>query len=111
MIPIFFRTSSQMNIVTAVGALSPTAILSIIYMAIFSGTLAHAFYYKAQKSIEIGETSITFYLTPIWAAPLSVLWLKEPISNLFVLAAIVTALGAVIAETKPHRLSYSKPKK
>jgi drug/metabolite transporter (DMT)-like permease len=75
------------------------------FMALVSGTLAYTLWAKAQKTIEIGEAGLFAYLTPIFAAPLAIIWLKEEISPTFIVAAIIITVGVLLAELKPSRKS------
>ena len=77
--------------------------VGVIYMAVLSGSLAFYLANKAQKSIEIGEQAIFGYMYPIFATPLAVLWLGEKITPMFVIGAIIIAVGVVIAEFKKKR--------
>ena len=76
------------------------------FMALASGTLAYTLWAKAQKSIEIGEAGLFAYLSPIFAMPLAVIWLKESITPAFVISAVLITIGVVIAEYKKSR--YNK---
>lgn len=73
------------------------------FMAFVSGTLAYTLWAKAQKTIEIGEAGLFAYLSPIYAAPLAVFWLKESITPVFVLGGIFIAIGVFIAEFKKSK--------
>ncbi len=75
----------------------------VVYMAIISGTLAFWLSNKAQKSIEIGEASLFSYLLPIFSMPIAVVWLGEKITPIFIVGAIVIAIGVAIAEIKKKR--------
>ena len=75
----------------------------VFYMAVISGSLAFYLSNKAQKSIEIGEQAIFGYMYPIFAAPLAVFWLGEKITPIFVIGAIIIAIGVTIAEIKKKR--------
>jgi len=77
--------------------------IGVLYMAIISGTLAFYLNTKAQKSIEIGEASLFSYLYPIFSLPLAVLWLGEKITPVFIIGAVIIALGVAIAEIKKKR--------
>ncbi|KKU12144.1 MAG: hypothetical protein UX19_C0006G0020 [Candidatus Woesebacteria bacterium GW2011_GWA1_45_8] len=80
--------------------------LGVWFMALGSGTLAYTLWARAQKTIEIGEAGLFAYLSPIFAAPLAVFWLKEKITATFVIAAILITLGVIIAEFK--KTGYNK---
>lgn len=84
-------------------ALEPQYHLGVIYMAIFSGTIAYTLRAKAQKTIEVGEASLFAYVTPIFSAPLAILFLREKVTPLFVVGAIIVAVGVAIAETKTRK--------
>lgn len=75
------------------------------YMAIFSGALAYFLYQQGQKRIEAGEAIIFHYLVPFFTAPLSFIWLKEPISLPMVISMITIAIGVFIAEFRKRRQS------
>lgn len=72
-------------------------------MALLSGSLAYFLFNKAQKTIEIGEASLFAYLYPIFSTPLAVLWLGEKITPIFMVGAIIIALGVFVAEVKKNR--------
>jgi len=73
------------------------------FMAIFSGTIAYTWWHQAEKSIEVGEATMSYYLHPLFAAPLALLWLHERLSPLFLVGCLVTAAGVLLAEAKPQR--------
>jgi drug/metabolite transporter (DMT)-like permease len=77
--------------------------LGVLYMAIFSGTIAYALRAKAQKAIDVGEASLFAYITPLFSAPLALIFLKEEITPLFVIGGIIVAIGVVIAEWRKRR--------
>lgn len=72
--------------------------LGVWYMAFISGTIAYWLLAKAEKYIEAGEAGLFFYLIPIFAAPLAVLWLHEKISIRFVIGGTIIGMGVAIAE-------------
>jgi drug/metabolite transporter (DMT)-like permease len=74
--------------------------LGVVYMAILSGTIAYTLWNVGQKTIEIGESSLFTYIYPVITLPLSVFWLKEPISVYLIVGAIVITIGVIIAEKK-----------
>jgi drug/metabolite transporter (DMT)-like permease len=81
--------------------------LGVFYMAVISGSLAFYLSNKAQKSIEIGEQAIFGYMYPIFATPLAVYWLGEKITPIFVIGAVIIAIGVTIAEIKKKRYNSS----
>ncbi|MBI2008420.1 DMT family transporter [Candidatus Amesbacteria bacterium] len=79
-----------------------SAHLGVWYMALVSGTLAYALWHRAQKTIETGETAVFTYLYPVFTIPLSLFWLHEKVSLIFITGALTTAAGVIIAELKPR---------
>lgn len=86
-----------------IAALSLPHHLGVIYMALISGNLAYFLGNKAQKTIEISEASVFSYLYPIFAAPLAVFWLKEPITGPFLIGAAIITTGVIISEIKTRK--------
>ncbi|KKQ25957.1 MAG: hypothetical protein US62_C0017G0008 [Candidatus Woesebacteria bacterium GW2011_GWA1_37_8] len=95
---IFFMGGS---IVKTVLALPLKYHLGVIYMAVFSGTIAYYFRNKGQKTVEVGEAGLFSYLTQIITTPIAVLFLHEKITPLFLVGAAIIAIGVIYAETKP----------
>lgn len=79
----------------------------VIYMSIFSSVIAYTLYEYGLSLIEASETTIFAYLQPIFAAPVSLIWLKEPITPLFLLGAAIIAIGVILSEINP-KLSFRK---
>ncbi len=75
-----------------------SAHLGVLYMALISGTFAYSLQAKALSTLHIGEASIFAYITPLWATPVAVIWLKEGISVKFIVGATIIAIGVAIAE-------------
>lgn len=80
-----------------------SAHLGVFYMALISGTFAYTLAGRALKHLHIGEASMFTYITPLWAAPVAVLWLKEPISGKFIIGALFITVGVIIAEWKNRK--------
>ncbi len=95
---------SSSSILNQVLAIPFSAHLAVWYMAFFSGALAYLLYQTAQKSIETSEADLFNYLAPVFAIPLSYLWLKEPITSTFAIGAVAIALGVASAEFKKQRV-------
>lgn len=91
------------QIITELKNANTVSHLGVVYMALISGSLAYFLYNKAQKTIEVGEQAVFSYLNPIFAIPVSILWLKEEITPIYIIGAIIIAIGVVIAETKKKR--------
>ncbi|MDO8451779.1 MAG: DMT family transporter [bacterium] len=82
--------------------------LGVWFMALISGTLAYALKNKALKSIELSETTVFSYLSPIFAAPLALFWLGEAIRPVFIFASFVIAIGVIMAEYKKKHRAHVK---
>jgi drug/metabolite transporter (DMT)-like permease len=78
--------------------------LGVIYVALLSGSLAYYLSNKAQKTIEVGESAVFAYLSPLFSAPLAVIWLKEKITPIFILGAVIITVGVIIAEVKKRQI-------
>jgi drug/metabolite transporter (DMT)-like permease len=74
--------------------------LGIIYAAVFSGGIAYYLYQQGQKRIEASEAVVFNYLSPFFAVPLSLLWLKEQVNLPMFISILVIAIGVFIAEYK-----------
>lgn len=102
LIPVILFVLGPATIITTILTLPLKYQLGVLYMAIFSGTIAYALRAKAQKSIEVSEGALFGYLVPVFGVPLAVLWLKETVTPVFIIGAIIIAIGVFIAETKPR---------
>jgi len=88
------------EIVQQITALPLPYHLGVWYMALISGTLAYAFYFAGQKTIEVSEAAIFKYLQPLFGVPLAILWLGESITPHFIFGAVLITIGIVVAESK-----------
>lgn len=77
------------------GSLIPSqlAMPGIVYMATFGSIVAFWAYTEGQKYIEASEAAIFTYLRPVFALPLALLWLKEPMSPIAIASLIIITLG------------------
>lgn len=100
LIPVIIFVIGTNTFINTVISLPLKYQLGVWFMAIFSGTIAYVWRAKAQKTIEISESALFGYLVPVFGVPLAVLWLKETITPVFVIGAIIIAIGVFIAETK-----------
>ena len=82
--------------------INKSALLGILYMSLLSSVLAYTLYEYGLSLIEASEATLFAYLQPIFAAPFSLLWLKEPITPFFLLGAAIIAGGVLLAEYKPQ---------
>lgn len=101
-LPVTLFLYPPSSIYHLVSSIPASAHAGVLYMALISGTLAYALWHRAQKTIETGETAVFTYLYPVFTIPLSLFWLHEKVSFVFILGALTTAAGVVIAELKPR---------
>lgn len=73
------------------------------FMAIVSGTIAYTLRNQAVKTIEVSEAALFSYLYPLWAAPLSIFWLGEKITPVFLIGSGIIATGVLLAEHKRRK--------
>ena len=100
LLPIAIIVLGFGNLTTIVYNLESNYQLGVWYMALISGTLAYSLWVRGQKTIEISEAGVFFYLIPIFAAPLGIIWLGESITIPFIIGAILITVGVIIAEYK-----------
>ena len=72
--------------------------LAVLFMALASGSLAYYLRNVATDAIEVSEMALFYYLQPVWAAILAVLWLHESITTSYIVGAVVITMGVMIAE-------------
>jgi len=80
--------------------LSPLALPGVLFMSIAGSIIAFWTYQEGQKRIEASEAVVFSYLKPIFAIPLSIMWLKDAFSPIAIIATIFIALGVYISETR-----------
>jgi drug/metabolite transporter (DMT)-like permease len=97
------QAGSLSNLVSVIVNSSIQTHLGVLYMALLSGSLAYFLYQKAQKTIEASEAALFSYLSPLFAIPLAVFWLKEEITIFYLLGAAIIATGVIIAENKRRK--------
>lgn len=92
------QTKGIINLLLLVSTAPLKAHLGVWYMAVLSGSLAYFLYQEGQKKIEASEATLFGYLSPLFAAPLAVFWLKEKITTPFVVGTVIVIVGVFIAE-------------
>lgn len=75
-------------------------LLAILYMGIGGSILGLTLYLIGQDKIEASEAAVFTYLQPVVAIPASILLLKETISSVEIIGAIMIALGVYITEKR-----------
>ncbi|MBI5619550.1 DMT family transporter [Candidatus Gottesmanbacteria bacterium] len=98
--PLVLASHTPQDIVQTIVRAPPWAHAGVWFMAIVSGTVAYTLRNRAVKTIEISEAAVFTYLQPLWAAPLSLMWLGETITAPFVAGAIIIAMGVALSEWK-----------
>ena len=107
-LPITFYLYDFSTLYLALSTAPLSAHLGVLYMALISGTLAYSLWHRAQKTIETGETAVFTYLYPVFTIPLSLFWLHEKVTSVFIIGALTTAVGVIIAETKSHHPNHPR---
>lgn len=97
------QAGSFPNLVSLIISSPVQSHLGVLYMALLSGSLAYFLYQKAQKTIEASEATLFSYLSPLFAIPLAVFWLKEEITIFYLLGVVIVAIGVIIAESKRRK--------
>lgn len=77
--------------------------LGVLYMAIFSGTIAYSLGNIAQKSIEVSEAAVFAYIYPVISAILAIILLGEHLTFIIFLGSVITFVGVFLAEWKKKR--------
>jgi len=97
MIPLSIWEVMQTNISYTL-LFDTTAILSVIYMAVFSSIAAYFLFQWGIKFIEATESALFSYISPLFAIPAAMILLGESISSTALYGLIIITIGVVIAE-------------
>lgn len=97
-IPFFFVIMVSQN--ASIVNLDPRAVPGILYMAIGGSIIAFWAYQEGQKLIAASEAAIFTYLKPAFSIPLSILWLKEPLTPLTIIATMTIVSGVYLSEKR-----------
>jgi len=104
---IQFLTASFLGVLVIVGqgdiptTLEKEAIYSIIYLAIFSTTLAYLFQNVANQYTSATKAAIILSTESFFGMVLSVIFLHEVLTSRMVIGAVMILLAILIAEVKP----------
>lgn len=98
-----YQSKGALNLLLSVSTAPLLPHLGVWYMAVLSGSLAYFLYQEGQRKIEASEATLFGYLSPLFAAPLAVFWLKEKITLPFVIGTSIVILGVFIAEYRKGR--------
>jgi drug/metabolite transporter (DMT)-like permease len=74
--------------------------LGVLYMALFSGTIAYILRGIGQKSISITQSSVFGYLVSVFSIPFAIFILHEQPTGLFILGSICIAIGIFVTELR-----------
>ena len=92
------ETKGILNLLLMISLAPLKAHLGVWYMAVISGSLAYFLYQEGQKKIEASEATLFGYLSPLFAAPLAIFWLKEQVTLPFIVGTAIVILGVFVAE-------------
>lgn len=106
--PLIFLKYSHTELFTVVTSLPVSAHLGVLYMAIFSGTIAFTLRAKGQKTLTIYEAGALGYLIPVISTVLAVAVLKEEITILYTIGSVIIIIGVVITEIHRRRGKLKK---
>ena len=70
----------------------------LLYMSLFSSIVAYTLYYIALEKVHAAQADIFNYLQPVFAIPLSIIWLNEKITNFIIVGVILIVSGVIVAE-------------
>src|SRR3989338_6510722 len=73
---------------------------AVIYMAIFGSIIGATTYLAGQNLIEISEASLFTYLQPLIAIPASLIFLRETMPPITIIAIILIFIGVITGEKK-----------
>jgi drug/metabolite transporter (DMT)-like permease len=96
-IPFFYFISASQNPSLALNSL---ALPSVLYMSIGGSIIGFWTYMEGQKRIEASEAAVFTYLKPVFAIPLSIIWLKETFSPVAIVATVLIIIGVYISEKR-----------
>lgn len=97
-LPIVLLYYSPAQILQSITNDKPAYQLGILYMAIFSGTIAYTLSTMGVKTLKVSETSVFTYLQSIFAISFAVVLLHESPTPLFILGGAIVIIGVLIAE-------------
>ena len=80
--------------------LSSIPVLGILYMALLSSIVAYFAFQWALSKVQVEDTAIFSYLTPVFTFPAAFLLLGEVPGQEIIVGSVIIAVGVIIAETK-----------
>lgn len=94
--PLFLIAESK-NLTTYYLLPATNAIPGILFIAIFSSVVAYSAHIYGLTKIEASEAEVFTYLQPLFAVPISAVFLHEKITLPFLTGAILIAIGVYIS--------------
>lgn len=83
--------------------LNSNALWGVLFMVIFSSVIAYSTHLYGLSKIEASETGIFTYLQPLFAVPISFIFLHEKITVPFLLGAVLIASGVFFSASRPEK--------
>jgi drug/metabolite transporter (DMT)-like permease len=83
------------------GSITPGVIAGVLFLGIISTALAMVLWNTAFAFVDAGLASLTFFAQPVVGTLLGWLFLKEPITPLFLLGGLLIGIGLVISSREP----------
>ncbi|MBU2577315.1 DMT family transporter [Patescibacteria group bacterium] len=93
-----------------INKLNLNAFLGIVYMAVLGSVVAYYTYIYGLSKIEASEATIFTYLQPVFAVPISIIFLKEKVDFAFMVGAVIIIVGVFVCEFFGKRLFSLKTK-
>jgi drug/metabolite transporter (DMT)-like permease len=84
------------------GSITTGVIAGVLFLGIISTALAMVLWNTAFAFVDAGLASLTFFAQPVVGTLLGWLFLKEPITPLFLLGGLLIGIGLVISSRKPY---------
>lgn len=100
--PLYFWESRQFS--TPLFAFNQKAFAGIIFMAVFSSIIAYWAYAYGLTKIEASEAAVFTYLQPVFSIPISVIFLKEPLTVPFAIGATLIIAGVISCSRRKKSL-------
>ncbi len=100
LLPIVLYSTSPLIFIRSLAILPLQYHFGVLYMALFSGSIAYVLRARAQKTLSISEVSIFGYLSPFISTILALLFLNERITFLYFLGGLLIIFGVIIVELK-----------
>lgn len=93
----------------AVGAVNATAVILLIVLGVVHTGIAYALYFGSMDGLQVQTIAVLSYIDPVAALLLSALFLKEPLSLLNIVGAVMIIGSAMISEIKTEKNRRIEP--